>query len=130
MCSEFFIARFELWFKICLMCSALSIMRKRLGCDGGDGVVHMGMALFGKRGLNCWAEGGPKTSTAPAMVLEQSHRFLFCSSAFRHQVKHRPCDQTELASLGHLQDLSVSVMFRSTLFPYNRSRLAQSTPSP
>jgi hypothetical protein len=56
--------------------------------------------------------------------------FLSCSSAFRHQVEHRPCNPTELASFGDLEGLSVSVMFRSTLFPYNRARLAQGAPSP
>ena len=101
-------------------------------CDGGAGSVHMGLTLFGRRALNCWTEGGPKTSSKPAVVLEQVPGTVFfsCSTAFRHQVEHRPCPASELTSLGDLHSLSASVMLRSTLFPYNRARLAQSTPSP
>ena len=101
-------------------------------CDGGAGSVHMALTLFGRRALNCWTKGGPKSGSEPAVVLEQVPGTVFfsCSAAFRHQVMHRPCDETELTSLGNLHGLSTSVMFRSTLFPYNRARLAQSTPSP
>ena len=101
-------------------------------CDGGAGSVHMALTLFGRRALNCWTEGGPQTGSEPAVVLEQVPGTVFfsCSTAFRHQVEHRPCPASELTSLGDLHSLSASVMLRSTLFPFNRARIAQNTPSP
>ena len=90
-------------------------------CDGGAGVIHLGLTLHGKLDLKCWSEGGPKSGSQPALVLEQRPGtvFLSCSSAFRHQVQHRPCPAPELTAFGQICDVSMAVMMRSTLFPHN-----------
>jgi len=109
-------------------------------CDGGAGVVHMALTLFGKRYLQCWNSCEKPSCLTPRLEAKVVDKikfeqqpgtvFLSCSSAFRHQVEHQYQPSADLMTFGDLENLSVSVMFRSPLFPYNRARLAASTPSP
>jgi hypothetical protein len=46
------------------------------------------------------------------------------------QVHHQRASQAELLDLGGLGRCSVTVMIRTGLFPHNRSRLRNTTPSP
>ena len=113
-------------------------------CDGGAGIIHMGMTLFGARNLRCWdtaektrkpAEGSrPRELEFHGRMLKllqvPGTLFLSCSSAFRHQAEHLEVPSGELMTFGALPNMSVAVMFRTALFPAARARLAQSTPSP
>lgn len=116
--------------------------------DGGRGVVHMGITLFGNRFLRCWnSQAKPKSASvkkAPGSKPEEAkvvgkfmdlHQgpgtvFLSCSSAFRHQVQHTLTEPDRLIQFGDLRGISVSIMIRSCLFSYARAAVAAGTPSP
>ena len=112
--------------------------------DGGAGIVHLGLTLFGHRHLRAWAsrkkpskesrQAGSKPEV-PSVVgkyldlaQEPGTVFLSCSSAFRHQVRHT--QSADLIQFGNLPGMSLSIMMRSSLFSHCRARLAGSTPSP
>ena len=48
----------------------------------------------------------------------------------KHQVRHLPAVDGELLDVPRLGALSVTVMMRTALFPHDRSRLRNTTPSP
>lgn len=109
--------------------------------DGGAGVLHMGMTLFGNRSLRAWnsSQKPPRMSGSQPRVPEVVGKvldlpqvpgtvFLSNSASFRHQVQHGPSEN--LTTFGALTDMSVSIMVRSCLFPHARSRCAAGVPSP
>lgn len=95
--------------------------------DGGGSVMHMGITLYGRRGLVCCQGPGlPDVSipNAPGTV------YLGQLTGPRHQVTHEaalPCELLEVPGLG---PCGVNVMMRTALFPFNRARLRNTTPSP
>lgn len=102
--------------------------------DGGAGIMLLAITLFGKRLLHCW--NSAETRSTSLSKEENKLQFpqqpgtvwLTCASSFRHQVEHLPSD--DLMTFGDLDRLSVAVIMRSTLFPYNRARVGKHTPNP
>jgi len=102
--------------------------------DGGASVVHMGVTLFGRRLLVC--QQGPGLE-AVEVLCRPGSVYIGGLTGPLHEVIHqwpRPGESLSAATvprkqgLGH--DLSVTVMCRTCLFPHNRSRLRNTTPSP
>jgi len=102
--------------------------------DGGASVVHMGVTLFGRRLLVC--QQGPGLE-AVEVLCRPGSVYIGGLTGPLHEVIHQwpRAGESLLAAtvpkkqgLGH--DLSVTVMCRTCLFPHNRSRLRNVTPSP
>ena len=95
--------------------------------DGGGSVMHMGITLYGRRGLVC-RQGSDLpdvfVSNVPGTV------YLGQLTGPRHQVTHEATLPGELLEVPGLGSCGVSVMLRTALFPHNRARLRNTTPSP
>lgn len=106
--------------------------------DGGAGMLLIAITLFGKRLLHCWKSSEKPSGASAGSQPEKEHTmqipqepgtvWLTCASSFRHQAEHQPSD--DLMTFGDLKELSVAVIIRSSLFPFNRARLAARTPDP
>ncbi len=95
--------------------------------DGGASVLHMGLTLWGRRTLTCRQgedHDDVRVHCHPGSV------YLGGLTGPTHQVQHGAASAEEVLSHAHLGSLSISVMFRTSLFPGNRSRLRNTTPSP
>ena len=94
--------------------------------DGGGSVLHMGVTLYGRRDLVLEEPDGAKH------VLENSPGLVYVGTLTgpEHQVLHKYSRPDELLDLPGLGPCSVTVMCRTSLFPYNRSRIRGTTPSP
>jgi hypothetical protein len=90
--------------------------------DGGASVLHIGITLFGRRRLTCKQPGGEDVwlDNIPGTM------YLGGLTGPWHQVSHQPAPPDELLQ----QSWSVSVMQRTTLFPFTRSRVKDTTPHP
>ena len=95
--------------------------------DGGASVLHMGLTLFGRRNLVCTQGSGQ-----PDVLLENRPGLVYLGQLTgpRHQVLHQPAPDDELLDIPGVGKCSVTVMFRTGLFPHCRSRLRNTTPSP
>ena len=120
----------------CLSCAELNITNPGAGADlweeplhkdGGASVLHLGLTLYGRRDVR-FEQG-----------LEKPDIYVLCFpgsiyigqvTGAAHQVHHRAAAETELLDLGALGRCAVTVMLRTALFPHNRSRLRNTTPSP
>ena len=98
-----------------------------LHMDGGASVMHWGLTLYGRRRLTCHQphdledihiENGPGTI------------YMGQLTGPRHQVTHMAAEPDELLELPGLGHCGVNIMMRTALFPYNRARLRDTTPSP
>ena len=96
--------------------------------DGGASVMHLGLTLFGRRTLACrQGLGLPDVTVAngPGTV------YVGQLTGPVHQVTHeaalRSDDLLEVPGLGRL---GVNIMMRTALFPFNRARMRNTTPSP
>lgn len=93
--------------------------------EGGEGMLHMIITLWGAHEVHCWHQGaaGPSASTPDADTIRLPQKpgsvFISCTSAFRYQVHHQP--STELVRVGDHDHMSVAVMIRSCLFPHGSS---------
>ena len=101
--------------------------REPLHQDGGASVIHMGLTLFGRRDLRL-LQGG----TLPDVVLHLRAGSVYVGqlTGAEHQVLHCAADGHELLHVPPVGAYAVTVMFRTALFPYNRARLRNTTPSP
>ena len=137
---------FEQWF---CTCAELVISRPSLPDgsywveprhrDGGASVLHMGMTLFGRRTLRCeqaasvpeWSSPAGAAS-APDVVLENVPGTVYLGGLTGpwHQVSHQRAEPAELWVDPVVGPVAVAVMFRTALFPWDRSRLRNTTPSP
>ena len=105
--------------------SADGFLEEDAHVDGGAGVLHIGLTLYGRRNLVVWMAGGSERT------VEQTggRLWLANSSSFRHQARHLPSEEGfKFGALG--DNLSLSVQIRSCTFPFDHSRLAGRTPSP
>ena len=95
--------------------------------DGGASISHMGITLYGRRALACRRGHGLEDVTVlnvPGTV------YLSQLTGPVHQVSHQAALDGELLEVPGLGSVAVTVMLRSALFPHNRARLRDTTPSP
>ena len=123
---------FEAWF---LSASELHVFDRPADCfeprhnDGGASILHMGITLYGRRRVTFFSpEGASSTSEEQEVRFEQQPGSVYLGivTGASHQVSHvatRHPDET-------LRAHTVSIMMRTCLFPYNRSRCQNTTPSP
>jgi hypothetical protein len=95
--------------------------------DGGASIMHLGLTLFGRRNLVCRQGLGLSDVSIPnvpgAVCCGQLTGPL-------HLVTHELAEDHELLHVPGLGRLGVNVMMRTALFPFNRARLRNTTPSP
>ena len=95
--------------------------------DGGMSVFHMGITLAGNRLMTCsQGDGLPdiEVSNRPGTV------YLGQLTGPEHQVKHGPSQPWDLLNVGGQGPFSCTVMCRTALFPFCRSRNRNHTPNP
>jgi hypothetical protein len=95
--------------------------------DGGQSVFHMGITLVGKRKLVCSQNVGLSD-----LVLENAPGTVYFGSLTgpEHQVFHQSCSEDGLLNFSAYGPSSVSIMLRTALFPYVRSRTRKGMPYP
>ena len=76
--------------------------------------------------MDLWEEDG----TRHGLENELGTVYLGLLTGPKHQVRHIPAVDGELLAVPRLGALSVTVMMRTALFPHDRSRLRNTTPSP
>ena len=116
---------FDSWFGACaeLCISETTGWNEDLHKDGGASVLHLGVTLWGRRIVRCeQGEGLPdiRLQCVPGNV------YLGGLTGPEHQVHHQPAAPDELWNKMY----SVTVMLRTALFPANRARNRNTTPSP
>ena len=95
--------------------------------DGGASVLHLGITLHGRRVCVCeQGDGLPNVhiSNGPGTV------YLGQLTGPTHQVLHQHCSPHELLDFPSVGQLSVTAMIRTSLFPYYKARLLNTTPNP
>ncbi len=95
--------------------------------DGSGSLLLAGLTLYGHRVLRCERE----QPDAPSVLFEQRPGSFYIGQLTgpRHQVLHMPLASRDLMrSNGGL--LSMSVILRCNLFPHDRARNMNTTPSP
>ena len=96
--------------------------------DGGASILHMGLTVYGRRDVRFVQ--GPGLADVAVRNVPGTVYFGQVTGA-EHQVHHRAASsQAELLQLPGLGQCSVTVMLRTALFPYNRARMRNTTPSP
>jgi hypothetical protein len=87
----------------------------------------MGITYFG-RGRIRFQQGGED----PDVYVENQPGTVYLGqlTGAEHQAYHKPTEDFEYINLPGLGLCSMSVMLRTSLFPYARSRLRNTTPSP
>ena len=95
--------------------------------DGGASVMHMGVTLYGRRGLVCRQGLG-----RPDIYLANKPGTVYLGQLTGpwHQITHEACEDTDLLEVPGLGLCGVSIMMRTALFAFNRARLRNTTPSP
>jgi hypothetical protein len=91
--------------------------------DGGASVLHLGLTLYGERTMTC------RTLCAePDIVVQNVPGTIYWGGLTgpTHGVQHTPSPPDQLLE----KTQSVSVMMRTTLFPYTQSRIRGTTPHP
>jgi hypothetical protein len=116
-------------------CAALQLHRRGVLVepwhqDGGASLLIWGFTLWGTRQLVCAVEGqGPKE----IVVVNVPGTLYVCGlTGCTHQVRHTehvPAGVEYWVAPG-TGELEVSVMYRTSLFRYNRARNGKNTPSP
>ena len=96
--------------------------REAVHLDGGASVLHLGLTLFGRRGLLLMEPDGE------TVVLRNSPGSVYLGllTGPEHQVVHEDGSTAE----HWLEKYSVTVMCRTALFAENKARLRNTTPSP
>ena len=95
--------------------------------DGGQSVFHMGLTLAGRRKLICYQDG-----LGPDLELHNYPGVVYFGSLTgpEHEVFHEEACADDMMTLPGFGSCSVSVMFRTALFPYYRSRTRKRVPDP
>jgi hypothetical protein len=90
--------------------------------DGGASVIHMGVTIYGERTMTC-----QQPKLANIVVRNQPGTvYLGGLTGPWHGVEHTPSPRDQLLE----GDKSVSIMMRTTLFPFTQSRQRGTTPHP
>ena len=95
--------------------------------DGAASFLHMGITLFGRRVLRLWT-GARGHASAEQMEVEMVPGSVYIGTltGAEHQVQHlRARASHELC-----EDFAITVMIRTTLFPYNQARVMAHLPQP
>ena len=96
--------------------------------DGGASILHMGLTVYGRRDVRFIQ--GPGLADVAVRNVPGTVYFGQVTGA-EHQVHHRVASSpSELLHLPGFGQVSVTVMLRTALFPYNRARMRNTTPSP
>lgn len=96
--------------------------------DGGQSIFHMGISLAGRRRMVC---SQAAVGSADLVLYNRPGTVYFGSlTGPEHQVFHQTAPVSELMDFSPLGASSVTVMLRTALFPYVRSRRRASMPHP
>ena len=125
----------EQWFLTCGEIAVTSLGDSPTGLwaepkhqDGAASVLHLGLTLFGRRDVVFdQLEGSPSitVSNIPGSV------YMGGVTGAKHQVLHKePANPNDRLVIPGLGPCSVTIMFRTALFPHTRSRLRNATPHP
>jgi hypothetical protein len=96
--------------------------------DGGASILHMGLTVYGRRDVR-FVQGPGLADVAVRNV--PGTVYLGQVTGAEHQVHHRVAScPSELLHLPSFGQTSVTVMLRTALFPFNRARMRNTTPSP
>jgi hypothetical protein len=95
--------------------------------DGGASILHMGLTLFGRRDVR-FVQG----DNLPDVAVRNTPGTVYFGGVTGawHQVHHQASEPAELLHLPTLGACSATVMLRTALFPHNRARMRNTTPSP
>ena len=94
--------------------------------DGGMSLFHAGLTLAGHRDLFFNVEGFGRVR-----VQNSLGTFYLCNrTGPRHQVIHQPCADRDNVDVPGLGRRSMAIMFRTGLFPHDRSRFMTQIPKP
>jgi hypothetical protein len=113
------------WFLSCgefTMSEADGSWAEPVHLDGGASVVHCGITLFGDRRLVCERPG----DTGVVMHNTPGSFYIGGFTGPTHGVTHLPSAKDQLLEGKY----STTVMLRTTLFPFARSRIRNTTPAP
>ena len=95
--------------------------------DGAASILMAGMTLYGRRNLRASQGDG----LPDVWLLQEPGTFWFgLLTGPQHQVIHTKAASSELLRVPGVGELSVSIMMRTSLFPYNRARQRDTTPNP
>ena len=99
--------------------------------DGGASVLHMGITLYGRRRVTFFepisgSASGQEEEREVCFAQQPGSVYLGTVTGASHQVSHVVTRNPEEELRAH----TVSVMLRTCLFPYNRARCQNTTPSP
>ena len=97
--------------------------------DGAMSVFHAGIIVAGRGDLVCF-QGGDADARALVVPQEPGSVYIGQLTGPEHQVFHRQCSDAELLDASPLGMTSVTVMLRTDLFPYFKSRLRNRLPTP
>ena len=94
--------------------------------DGGMSLFHGGLTLGGIRDLflNVEGFGRVRVPNSPGTF------YLGNLTGPRHQVIHQPCVDHDYVDVPGLGRRSMTIMFRTGLFPHDRSRFMKQIPKP
>ena len=106
-------------------CSALYLEEEH-HMDGGMSLFHGGLTLGGIRDLflNVEGFGRVRVPNSPGTF------YIGNLTGPRHQVIYQPCSDHDYVDVPGLGRRSMSIMFRTGLFPFDRSRHKEQIPKP
>jgi hypothetical protein len=108
-------------------CVASGLWEEPQHQDGGASILHMGITIFGRRDVR-FIQGKDLPDVAVRNI--PGSIYFGQVTGAKHQVHHQPSDAADLWHLPEFGPCSVTVMLRTALFPHNRSRMRNTTPSP
>ena len=107
--------------------AALGFWHEPVHNDGAASIFMAGLTLYGRRNLRARQGDG----LPDVWLLQEPGTFWFgLLTGPQHQVIHTEAASSELLRVPGLAELSVSIMMRTSLFPYNRARQRDTTPNP
>ena len=94
--------------------------------DGGMSIFHAGLTFGGTRDLffNVEGFGRVRVHNSPGTF------YLGNLTGPRHQVIHQPCSDHDYVDVPGLGRRTIAIMFRTGLFPHDRSRFMMQLPKP
>ena len=102
----------------------VGVVKEREHMDGAASILHMNLTLFGRRTLHCWE--GKAGSQRHSWGLVPGSVYLSTATGPLHQAEHSHPKSPDETSQGY----SLAVNLRCCLFPHDRSRLMNATPTP
>lgn len=95
--------------------------------DGGASTMLLSSTIYGRRTV---AMEDPLLGSDTLVWNEPGTVYLGQLTGATHQVVHVHCDADELVHLRNCGDLACTLVMRTTLFPNNRSRQKDTSPTP